>query len=596
MSYRRRPILPQLTLQGAALHLRLAVAITLAAIVATKTAALAATALAAEEPIERISVAADGSQSSAISYAPTGRSLSADGRFALFISDASDLVAGDQNQVADLFVRDRLAATTVRVNVSSSGAEADGGTVGGALSPDGRFVVFDSFASNLVPEDTSTRADIFLHDRDPDGNGLFDEGNGTTERVSVSSAELEANGPSWWASVSDDGNLVAFASSATNLVAVDANNADDIFVRNRATGTTTRASLDDANLGANDDCDQPQISGDGGSVVFMTVATNFGGKSGFTWDLFVRDRSAGTLRQVNVDSAGIPGDEQAFSPSLSRDGRYVAFITGARNLWPGDDSGTSDDIFVKDLVTGSVECASVDLGGSAGGGCADKPQLSSDGRHVFFASGADDLVAHDLNREVDLFARDLAAGTTRAVAIDCTGAPIGAANVIGGASADGRFASFSSRSGGFVADDSNGLLDAFLHDLGNPGLQAERNSYGSGWPGTRGIPTLTADRDPEFGTAVTVVGSNSWGFFTAGFLLIGSGRADVPTNRDGTLLVDFFLFLPVVVPPSGFSDCAEIPWDPALCNSVITLQLLQIDPGASRGIAFSPGLELRIGR
>lgn len=541
---------------------------------------------AAQEPIERISVAADGSQSSAISYAPSGRSLSADGRYALFISDASDLVAGDQNQVADLFLRDRLAATTVRVNVSSSGAEANGGTVSGALSPDGRFVVFDSFASNLVPEDTSTLADIFLHDRDPDGNGLFDEGNGTTERVSISSAELEANGPSWWASVSDDGNLVA----------VDANNADDIFVRNRASGTTTRASLDDANLGANDDCDQPQISGDGRYVVFMTVATNFGGKSGFTWDLFVRDRSAGTLRQVNVDAAGVPGDDQAFSPSLSRDGRFVAFITGARNLWPGDDSGTSNDIFVKDLVTGAVECASVDLGGSAGGGCADKPQLSADGHHVFFASGADDLVAHDLNREVDLFARDLAAGTTRAVAIDCTGAPIGAANVIGGASADGRFATFSSRSGEFVADDTNDLLDAFLHDLANPGVQAERNSYGSGWPGTHGIPALTADRDPEFGATVTVVGSNSWGFFTAGFLLIGSGRADVPTNRDGALLVDFFLFLPVVVPPTGFSDCAEIPWDPALCNSVITLQLLQIDPGASRGIAFSPGLELRIGR
>src|SRR5262249_35266571 len=115
--------------------------------------------------------------------------LSADGRFIAFTSEATNLVPTDGNGFADVFVADRTTGSIVRVNVSSSGDEANGSGVWPALSADGRFVVFESNASNLIPSDVNGGAeDIFLHDRDPDGNGIFDEGNATTTVVSVDSS------------------------------------------------------------------------------------------------------------------------------------------------------------------------------------------------------------------------------------------------------------------------------------------------------------------------------------------------------------------------------------------------------------------------
>src|SRR5262249_50865216 len=159
-----------------------------------------------------------------------GRSLSADGRFAAFAASSNNLVPNDTNGVSDIFVRDRATNTTTRVSVSSAGAQANNGSLQPALSADGRFVAFQSSASNLVPGDTNGRSDIFVHDRVT----------GVTTRVSVADEGVQADGDSSQPTLSADGRFVAFSSSATNLVTGDTNGVMDVFVHDRLTGQTRR--------------------------------------------------------------------------------------------------------------------------------------------------------------------------------------------------------------------------------------------------------------------------------------------------------------------------------------------------------------------
>ncbi len=179
---------------------------------------------------------------------------------------------------------------TERVSVSSAGSEGNQQSERSAVSADGRFVAFVSLADNLVPGDTNNEADIFVHDRLT----------GTTERVSVSSREEQANGDSSFLgffqkpAISADGRFVAFASTATNLVAHDTNNAEDIFVRDRLNGTTERVSLTGSGGQANADSSFASISADGQFVAFGSFADNLvAGDTNFTSDVFVRDRLNG---------------------------------------------------------------------------------------------------------------------------------------------------------------------------------------------------------------------------------------------------------------------------------------------------------------
>src|SRR5438034_1099294 len=182
---------------------------------------------------ERVSVDSAGTQGNGES---TDVALSADGRFVAFTSAAPDLVTGDTNGVADVFVHDRQTGTTERVSVDSAGTQANGAGTGVALSADGRFVAFTSAAPDLVAGDTNGAADVFVHDRQT----------GRTERVSVDSAGTQANGASCGGALSADGRFVAFASAAPDLVAGDTNGAADVFVHDRQTGTTERVSVDSA--------------------------------------------------------------------------------------------------------------------------------------------------------------------------------------------------------------------------------------------------------------------------------------------------------------------------------------------------------------
>src|SRR5438132_985845 len=214
----------------------------------------------------RVSVASDGTEGNDVSL---GSALSADGRFVAFDSAATDLVAGDTNGASDVFVHDRQTGTTERVSVASDGAQGNDSSSRGspALSADGRFVAFDSDATNLVAGDTNGTTDVFVHDRQT----------GTTERVSVASGGgTQGNGKSGgffaFPALSADGRFVAFQSDATNLVAGDTNGTTDVFVHDRQTGTTERVSVASAGSQGNGSSAGPVLSADGRFVAFHDTA------------------------------------------------------------------------------------------------------------------------------------------------------------------------------------------------------------------------------------------------------------------------------------------------------------------------------------
>jgi Tol biopolymer transport system component len=275
-------------------------------------------------------------------------SISGDGRYVAFPSDATNLVAGDTNGVSDIFVRDRNTGTTYLVSKSSAGVVGDSYSSYPSLSSDGRYVVFESAATNLVAGDTNGMYDVFVRDRTT----------GTTTLVSKSSTGEIGNGYSTAPFISADGRYVVFDSYATNLVAGDTNGMSDVFVRDRQTGTTTLVSKSSTGVLGSGNSYYASISADGRYVAFYSYAVNLvTGDTNGVEDIFVRDRQTGTTTRVSKSSAGVEGDGDSIYPSISADGRYVVFYSAASNLVPGDINGAGDT-FVRDRQTGTTTLVS----------------------------------------------------------------------------------------------------------------------------------------------------------------------------------------------------------------------------------------------
>jgi Tol biopolymer transport system component len=340
----------------------------------------------------RVSVRSNGDQPNDGSFTP---SISADGRYVAFQSDASNLVPGDTNGEADVFVHNRTTGTTSRVSVRSDGDQANGFSYGPSISSDGRYVAFHAFATNLVSGDTNGAGDVFVHDRTT----------GTTSRVSVGSNGEQVNGNSFYPSISADGRSVAFVSYASNLVPGDTNGKADVFVHDRQTGTTSRVSVrsngDQAN---NRRSEAPSISADGRFVAFVSLASNLvSGDTNGRADVFVHDRTTGKTSRVNVRSNGDQANN-GLDPSISAAGRYVAFRSGAPNLVPGD-TNRKTDVFVHDRTTGTTIRVNVRSNGDQANGNSFSPSISGDGRFVAFHSFASNLVPGDTNGWYDVFVR-----------------------------------------------------------------------------------------------------------------------------------------------------------------------------------------------
>lgn len=262
-------------------------------------------------------------------------SMSSDGRYVAFTS-ALALVLDDTNGVSDVYVYDRGTRTVSRVSESSTGGQANDASRSAQISLDGRYIAFESVASNLVAGDTNNTSDVFRHDRVT----------GETVRVSVSSSQSQGSGASATPRISDDGNTIAFASIAFDLVDGDANGATDIFVRDMTAGTTTRVSVSAIGGDADLLSTEPALSGNGRFVAFTSAATNLvtGDNNGLA-DIFVRDLVARTTARVSVSSNSAEANKASSGASLSRDGRFVSFLTNATNLVTGA-SGTQ--VYVRD--------------------------------------------------------------------------------------------------------------------------------------------------------------------------------------------------------------------------------------------------------
>ncbi len=347
--------------------------------------------------------------------------------------------------------------TTELISVSSSGQQGNGDSfpTQGSINPDGRFVVFCSLASNLVPGDTNEAFDVFRRDRST----------AQTIRVSVSSTGEQGNDFSCDPAVSADGNLVAFDSDASNLVPGDTNRNTDVFVHDVATGETIRVSVTSSGKQAQGDSFGPVISDDGQLVVFTSSARLVPGDTNRRLDVYAHDLLTGQTTLVSVSSTGGLGNDDSFTdgPTIAND-RLVTFPSFASNLVPGDTNGALD-VFLHDLVTGQTTRVSVSSSGQQGDGDSFAPRLSANGRFVAFSSGADNLVRHDSNGFADCFVRDLKTGKTTLVSVSSTGEQ-GNDNSLSskGISADGRFVAYRSFASNLVPGDTDGGPDAFLFD------------------------------------------------------------------------------------------------------------------------------------
>jgi Tol biopolymer transport system component len=380
-------------------------------------------AVAATASTSLVSVASDGTQGNDPSSSPAS---SSDGRVVAFDSIATNLVAGDTNAEIDIFVRDRQTAQTTRVSVASDGAQgsSDFGFSQGAdasISADGRFVAFQAGFTNLVPGDTNSCVslpnlppgecpDIFVHDRQT----------GQTTRVSVASDGTQANDQSFRPAISADGRYVTFASVASNLVPGDTNGAQgvflgtDVFVHDRQTGQTTRVSVASDGTQANRESFAPTVSADGRYVAFVSLASNLVPRDNngrrnplLGQDVFVHDRQTGQTTRVSVASDHRQALGPSFDPSISADGRRVAFASDASNLVLMD-SNKLGDVFVRDRRAGTTVRASLASDGTQANDSSSLPAISADGAAVAFFSSATNLVAGDANQTGDVFVRELA--------------------------------------------------------------------------------------------------------------------------------------------------------------------------------------------
>jgi Tol biopolymer transport system component len=346
---------------------------------------------------ERVSVSTSGAEADGDSFDPA---ISSDGRFVAFTSSASNLTAGDDNRELDIFVRDRLNRRTVLASVGPQGTMGDGPSVAASISGDGRFVAFESDAETLVPDDDNGTGDVFVRDLAAD----------VTRKLSVAGNEQETESPSFGAAISADGTSVAFESFSARLVPGDTNNALDVFVADVGSGSIDRVSLATDGGQSNERSYSPSISDDGRAVAFASFANNLvENDTNGLLDVFLHRRDRQTTTRLSVGYDGRDGNGLSFAPVVSSDGELVVFSSEAGNL-VADDSNGARDVFLA-TASGALTRLSRRPGTGSeaqGNGPSLGPVVDGSGVIVAFASFATNLVASDTNGQSDVFVTESA--------------------------------------------------------------------------------------------------------------------------------------------------------------------------------------------
>lgn len=406
-------------------------------------------------------------------------SVSANGRYVAFVSEATNLAANDNNDAIDVFVRDRLTGQTILVSVNAAGTgTADGFSRAPTITPDGRFVVFISAASNLVTDDAALliHEDVYIRDLQL----------GTTKLVSRNFAGTgRGNGASGWfdpLGISDDGRHVVFTSSATDLTAIpDSNDQQDVFVRDLQTNTTKLVSVNKNGAGSgNNASNVGVITPNGRFVAFISQARDLTAIDTPFGQVFIRDLQTNTTKLVTPNFSGTGASNGGADPAsernlaISNDGRFVAFMSDSSNLVPND-TGSTRDVFVRDTqleTTFMVNVAKDGLPPTTGN--SGRFAMTPDGRYVTFVSGSDTLVDNDSNQQQDVFVRDLQTNTTTLISVNQSGVAGGNGDTDGffvsffvrpSISDDGRYVSFASSTANLTSTpDTNNSLDIFVRD------------------------------------------------------------------------------------------------------------------------------------
>lgn len=429
---------------------------------------LPATMLAQVYPVDVVSVTAGGVFGNGPSEKPA---ISHDGGYMSYLSYASNLVPADGNTNPDVYLKNLATGETSLVSVSAAGGASNASSVEHNLAS-GDYVVFTSLASNLVANDTNTTMDVFLRNMQT----------ATTVRASVSSAGAQGAGAepvtSYKPCVSLDGRFVVFQSAYTNLVDGDTNAYTDIFVRDMVANTTTRVSVGNAGEQGNDDSSTPSCSADGRYIVFASEAGNLVPSDGDTRrNIFLVDRDVNSdgvfgdqsIQRLDETPAGGDADFTADTrPHISPNGRWIVYASAATNIAP--DLNYWADILRYDRLTDTTQIVSLTDDEAGADGHAAYPTVSNDGNFVTFYSSARNLVAGDNNTFSDIFVRDIAAGTTTRVSVGPGGVESNKSNFYPRMSAYGALRIvWNSEATNLVSlVDNNSTFDVFITGLLNP--------------------------------------------------------------------------------------------------------------------------------
>lgn len=347
-----------------------------------------------------------------------------------------------------------FAVFSERASVNSVEMQGNAPSRGGDITADGRYVVFDSTSNNLDAWDTSPQSDVFVRDY----------ALGETKRISLA-AGTEPNGESRRPSISADGRYVVMESKADNLVSGDTNGAWDVFLWERQTNVVRRLSVRTDGTQANGDCLNARISANGSTVVYESRATNLADQdTSPALDIYVHVLANGETRIASLTHQGVLADRECRNPAISADGTRVAWDTDATNMVFWDTNGHSD-VYVRELATDLLWRASLGSVWTEGDGPSRKPTLSPDGRKVAFESAAATLVPGDTNYQTDIFVRDLQLQVTQRISVSTAGAEGQLPSTEACWSSDGRWVSFLSEAWNFVAGDVNNFTDVFVRDM-----------------------------------------------------------------------------------------------------------------------------------
>jgi Tol biopolymer transport system component len=393
------------------------------------------------------------------------------GQFVAFRSSATNL---DSDRCDDglnqIYVSDPNGGTIRCVSVNSNGKEGDQDSFAPSISADGRFIAFTSRATNLAGDDCDNGLNqIHVHDRTT----------GTTHCVSINSNGHDANQDSNASSISADGRWIAFDSAATNLSGDKCDNGfHHIFVRDRTSDKIICASVRTNGDDGNGDSFDPSISADGRFVVFHSTATNLSTRcDNGNSHIFRHDLDTGETICVSVNTEGEQGDGNSFLARVSADGRFVAFQSNPTNVTARCSNGFTH-IYVRDTVEQRTTCASVDKNGNQGNNDSGQPSISSDGRFVAFSSAASNLGnKHCQSGKVQVLIRDRANETTSCASVGPKKVDGNGQSINPALAADGTLVVFESEASNLVKKDTNNLRDVFGHANSTSKSKNEGSSF-----------------------------------------------------------------------------------------------------------------------